>query len=267
VEATEQQVEKIPVRVQQVSSQKIVDQLTVRGTVASLWSVDIFPDGAGKIIKKNVNVGDRVNKDQVLAQMIQDIPGMEFSPSDIEATVGGTITTSMVEIGSQVNPQRPAFTVSQLDSVIVLAQVLESDLMTVKKNSASQIAADALPDRKFTGRVRKIFPTLDARTKTATVEIVLPNNSATLKPGMTVDCAFSQGSRISLTVPLDAVSRSGVSYSLVKIINNKAKIIQVNAGSILSDAIEISGNIAKGDTIVVYGQNLLQDGSEVEIIK
>ncbi len=267
VQAPEKPAEKIPVRVQQVASQKIVDRMTVRGDVAPLWSVDIYPDGAGKIIKKNVDVGDRVSKDQILAQMIQDIPGMEFSPSDIKATVGGTITTSMVEIGSQVNPQRPVFTVSQLDSVLVRAHVLESDLMTIKKNSGCQITADALPGKRFDARVRKIIPTLDARTKTAIAEIVLANNSALLKPGMTVNCAFANGSRTSLTVPLDAISRSGVSYSIVKIVKNKAKITQLNAGTILGDALEVSGNIAEGDTIVVYGQNLLQDGSKVEIIK
>jgi multidrug efflux pump subunit AcrA (membrane-fusion protein) len=259
-------VEKIPVKVTQVTAGTATEQLSVRGEIAPLWSVDIYADGAGKIIQKNVNVGDPVKAGQVLALMKQDIPGMEFTPSPIESSVNGTLIASMAEIGAMVTPQRPVFTISELDSVLVLARVLESDLHNVSVNSACRITVDALPDKQFNGRVRKINPLLDTRSRTATVEISLANSSQQLKPGMSTTCQFFQSTRPVLTVPLDAVSRSGIAYSVVKISGNAAHITQVQAGDILQDRIEITGAIAEGDTVVVYGQNLLQDDSLVEII-
>lgn len=263
----EKPVEKIPVRVTQVAAETVAEQLTVRGDIAPLWYVDIFPDGAGKIISKNADVGDRVKANDVVAQMKQDIPGMQFSPSPIESPVSGTITVSMIEIGSMVSPQRPVFTVSQLDSVLVQAHVLESDVTKISVNSVCNITADALPGKRFSGRVRTINPLLDARTRTATVEIVLANDGGQLKPGMSVTCRFLQNNRSVLTVPLDAVNRTGIAYSVVKISGNTAVIIPVQSGEILNDRIEISGDIAVDDTVVVYGQNLLQDGSLVEIVE
>ncbi len=267
VENIEKPIEKIPVRITTVESSPIVERLSVRGEVAPLWSVDIYADGAGKIISKNADVGDRIEQNQVVAQMKQDIPGMEFSPSPIESPVNGTITVSMIEIGSMVSPQRPVYTISQLDSVLVLARVLEPDLPKISAKATCQISADAVPGKTFSGRVRQINPLIDPRSKTVTVEVALANHGALLKPGMSVTCNFAQSSRTALTLPLDAVSRSGIAYSIVKILGDRATILPVQTGTILEERIEVSGAIAEGDSVVVYGQNLLQDGSLVEIVE
>ena len=258
--------DKIPVRTAQVLVRQIDEKISVQGTAAPLWSVDIFPDGAGKIIEKYFNVGDRVNKGDILAKIIQDIPGMDFSPSNIDATVGGVVTASMVELGSAASPQRPVFTISQLDSIMIKAHVLESQFRYIKVGSACSITAEAAPSAVLHGRVAQIEPILDSRTHTAVARITLPNPGLRLLPGMSVTCKFSAERRKALMAPLDAVTRAGMQYNIVKIIDGRARIVAVQAGKIVGRDIEISGDVKAGDRIVVYGQNLLQDGSELEIV-
>ncbi len=258
---------RIPVRVALVHEKIVTDRFRVSGEIAPLWSLDVQSDAAGKIIEKRVVLGERVHKDQVLARLLQDVPGMEFGPVDIKAPANGIIMADMIEVGSRVTPQRPAFTIANLDSVLVYARLLESDWSRLRAGSRCSIRVDALPGRDFAGRVRKLPPALDARTRTAAAEIVLANGGQALRPGMSVDCEFETGSRKALMLSLDAISRAGAGYRVIKIVDGRAQFTEISAGDIIGQEMVVSGKIELGETVVVYGQNMLQEGALVVIVK
>jgi cobalt-zinc-cadmium efflux system membrane fusion protein len=76
------------------------------------------------------------------------------------------------------------FTVGELDSVWLLADVFEMDLGRVQKGAPVSIKVVAYPDRTFSGQVDYITGTLDPATRTARVRCAVPNPARELKPEM-----------------------------------------------------------------------------------
>lgn len=77
-----------------------------------------------------------------------------------------------------------AFTVANLDSVWVMANVFESDLGRVHKGQALGISTLSYPNQPLRGRIDKIFHVLDHDSKVMKVRCTLPNPGHLLKPGM-----------------------------------------------------------------------------------
>jgi len=257
--------QRIPVKAAYVVKKTIFEKLNLTGEIAPLRQIRIFPTAAGKIIDEKVTLGQRIKKGQALAHLIQDIPGMEFSPVAIEATLSGHITQDVVEVGAKVSPQRAVYTISQIDSVFMLARVMESDLAKVKLNVPVQVKVDAYPGKIFKGRVSQISPLLDTRSRTATAKIVLANPNLQLKPGMFAGCSIETGTRSSLVIPLDAVIHSGTLQYIYKIEGDSVNRMAIQTGAIIDSLVEVRGKLAAGNKVVVYGQNLLRDGSLVSI--
>ena len=256
----------VPVKATRVAEKEITDRLTVNGVIEPLWSIDVFADAAGKIIEKHVERGQRVTRGQVLARLLQDVPGMEFAPIDITAPVSGVLMTEALERGARVSPNRACAVIANTDTMSASIRLIESDYHLIRVGAACGITAAALPGQSFSGRVRRLDPQLDSRTRTAGAEIQMVNASHLLRPGMSVTCEFESARRRVLTLPLDAVVRVGAGYRIVKVVNGSARFTDVSAGAILNGEIEITGPVALNDLVVVYGQNLLQDGLPVEIV-
>jgi cobalt-zinc-cadmium efflux system membrane fusion protein len=77
-----------------------------------------------------------------------------------------------------------AFTVANLDSVWVMANVFEADLDRVHKGQALEITTLSYPDKPLRGRIDKVFHVLDHDSKVMKVRCTLPNPGHQLKPGM-----------------------------------------------------------------------------------
>lgn len=266
--AAEEQTEvRIPVRIARVEERRITGTLRLNGEVAPLWQLDVYSDAAGRIIEKRAQLGERVARGQLLARLRQEIPGMEYSPVAIEAPVAGLLLGDMVELGAMVTPQRPVYTLAGVESVLVQVRVLESDWNKLRLGAACTLTAAAVPSRRFQGRVRRFWPQVDARSRTAGAEIVVANAGQLLRPGMSAECEFATGSRLALLAPLDALIRNGAGYRVARISRGRARFTTLTAGEIIAGEIVVSGDIAARDTVVVYGQNLLQDGAAVAIVE
>lgn len=259
--------EPIPVRVTSPTVREIAELLVLNGTAESLRSVEVFADVAGKVIEKPAQLGKRVQKGETLARLVQDVPGMVFSPVSVEAPISGVVLGDFAEVGSRLTPQRACFSIGVIDTILIKARLLESDFSRVKIGAFCKVTADALPDATFNGRLRKIAPIIDSRSRTAVAEIILPNSGGRVLPGMAVKCEFAVGSRSALTVPLDAVTRLDADYRLVKVVDGRAQFATVTGGAILDGEMEVMGDLSAKDLVVVYGQNLLQDGSPVKIVE
>ncbi|MDZ7377348.1 MAG: efflux transporter periplasmic adaptor subunit, partial [candidate division KSB1 bacterium] len=98
-----------------------------------------------------------------------------------------------------------------------------------------------------------------------TVKISIDNPNLKLKPGMFARCYVKLGDHTGLVVPLDAIVRTGANRYVFRIDDGKAKQVRVQTGAMVNDLIEVQGDLKAGDQVVVLGQNLLEDGTEVRI--
>lgn len=257
----------IAVKAEPIAEMQIAETLRFTGEVNAFSEVQIFPRVNGIIIQEYVSPGQAVKKGQVLAEMVQDIPGMEYSSVKIEATIDGNITMDMVEIGSRIGLQQPAYQISQLTRVNVKAKISESVLGRIKTGDPVVVTVDAYPGETFNGKISDLSPLLDRVSRTAEAKITLANPQLRLKPGMFARISIAIGRQNSLAVPLDAVVFSGMNSYVFTIKNNIANQVSVQTGTIVDQKIVIVGSIQAGDSVVVFGQNLLEDGASVRIVE
>lgn len=261
----EQSKNVVTVKVTLAELKQVTQSIKVTGDIAALYSVHIYPKVPGIVISEKVELGSTVRKNQTLAQMEQDIPGMEFSTINIEATTSGAITVDNVEIGEKVNVQQPVYTISGLERVYMVARLNESDLGKISTGQQTSVKVDAYPEKEFFGKITEIYPVVDRMSRTGTVKITLNNDPRLLKPGMFATGQIYIGTHNAMMIPWDAIVRVGANTYIYVIRNNKADQINIKTGVVEKDMVEVIGNVSAGDSVVALGQNLLEDDMPVRI--
>ena len=102
----------------------------------------------------------------------------------ISSPVDGFIGKRYLDPGAAVSPNAPVASVVDIRTVRMVANVVEKDVKRLNVGMPAQVEVDAFPGEKFVGRVSRIAPVFDPQTRTAEMEIEVPNQSYRLKPGM-----------------------------------------------------------------------------------
>ena len=90
--------------------------------------------------------------------------------------------------------------------VRLVANVVEKDLRRVAQGTPARCQVDAYPGETFAGRVARVAPVLDPATRTAQIEVEVPNRDFRLKPGMYARVQFTVERRPNaLVVPTNAL--------------------------------------------------------------
>jgi cobalt-zinc-cadmium efflux system membrane fusion protein len=116
------------------------------------------------------------------------------------------VTERKVNVGETVSPEKPLFTVLNLNTVWVQLSVYPRDLSRLQVGLPVTITTDAVPGRRFPGAVASIGDGLDETTRTVRVRCVVPNPAGLLKPDMFVQGRIATSTRApGIAVPRDAV--------------------------------------------------------------
>ena len=187
----------------------------------------------------------------------------------LRSPVSGVITARNYDQGDMYGGS-PIYVVEQITPVKLYVGISEMDYTRVKKNDTVTLTADALPGKTFTGRIARIYPTIDAATHTFTAEVNVANSDRLLRPGMYARVTVNFGSNHSIVVPDDCVVKqqgSGVRSVFVLQADNTVKEIVVTLGRHFGTEYEILSGISEGDNVVVKGQASLKNGSKVNVQK
>ena len=187
----------------------------------------------------------------------------------LRSPVSGVITARNYDQGDMYAGS-PIYVVEQITPVKLYVGISEMDYTKVKKNDAVTLTADALPGKTFTGRIARIYPTIDAATHTFTAEVNVANSDRLLRPGMYARVTVNFGSNHSIVVPDDCVVKqqgSGVRSVFVLQADNTVKEAVVTLGRHFGTEYEILSGISEGDNVVVKGQASLKNGSKVNVQK
>lgn len=185
----------------------------------------------------------------------------------LRSPVSGVITARNYDQGDMYGGS-PIYVVEQITPVKLYVGISEMDYTRVKKNDTVTLTADALPGKTFTGRIARIYPTIDAATHTFTAEVNVANSDRLLRPGMYARVTVNFGSNHSIVVPDDCVVKqqgSGVRSVFVLQADNTVKEVVVTLGRHFGTEYEILSGVAEGDKVVVKGQASLKNGSKVNV--
>ena len=129
-----------------------------------------------------------------------------------------------------------------------------------------EITADALPGNTFTGKINKIYPTVDPATRTFTVEVVINNNNNALRPGMFARATVNFGVNNNVVIPdVAVVKQQGSGERFVYVLNADGTVTyqKVVLGRRMGAEYEVLEGIADGARIVTGGMIRLKDGIKV----
>jgi RND family efflux transporter MFP subunit len=169
---------------------------------------------------------------------------------EIHSPVSGYITERNALPNLMVQPDTRLYTVADLSTVWVLAQVFQNDLGRIKVGSSASLTVDSYPGRAFRGRVDFIYPDVDMTTRTARARLVFSNSQLTLSPGMFVNVSVDVNLGKQLAIPVSGVLQSGT-----------RQIVFVDRGSGYLEPREVQlGPQANDEYIVLKG---LQAGERI----
>jgi Cu(I)/Ag(I) efflux system membrane fusion protein len=162
--------------------------------------------------------------------------------------------------GMRFMPGEALYQIADLSSVWVVADVFEQDIGLVKLGSKASVQINAYPDKKFTGTITYVYPTLKAETRTVPVRIELANPGLLLKPSMFAQVEVSVATKDkAVTIPLSAVIDSGTrQLALVSLADGRFEPRDVKLGARSSTYVEVLDGI-KADESVVVSANFLID--------
>lgn len=125
----------------------------------------------------------------------------------VAAPISGTITDKHAVLGELAKPDESLYTVADLSTLWIEANVAEKDLSAVKPGAAAKVSVAAWPGEAFNGRVGYVGATLDKETRTVLARIEVANRDGRLKPEMFATVVLPKGSaKKSLAVPESAVT-------------------------------------------------------------
>ena len=188
----------------------------------------------------------------------------------LRSPITGYVTARNFDKGDMFSMSAPLFTVQQVIPVKLLVGISENEYTKVKKGDTVSLTVDALPDRTFTGKVNRLYPTINAATHTFNAEVLVQNSDRALRPGMFARVKVVFGTNHRVVLPDQCiVKQEGTGQKFVYVLNNDETVsyVPVTLGRHMGTEYEVIDGVLEGDTVVLKGQATLKDGVKVIVLE
>jgi multidrug efflux system membrane fusion protein len=186
-----------------------------------------------------------------------------------------TVSRKFIEVNQRVPAGQPVFELMDLSQVRVAFGVPDTMLGQFQIGQTVALTADSFQGQRFQGRVTKILPAADLKTRTFEVEVTIDAPQG-LRPGMVVTIIVGRQSSAVL-IPMTAVLRAGGEgqYAVFTVVADHGRQIarrrQVRLDGVDDNRIRlvegVGSEVRAGDAIVVTGAFRLTDGQEVRVLE
>lgn len=266
-------------QVKQAEASYAVAQATIRQREADLKFADINLERSKNLFQRQLlprQSLDDAEARQSASTAQLDLSRAQFSQAEarleelriakgntnIVSPVNGFVGKRSADPGAWASSQTPVVSVVDISSVRLVANVVERDLRLVNAGDPALVEVDAFPGESFKGRIARVAPVLDPATRTAEIEIEVPNAGFRLKPGMYARMSVTIESRTGATlVPKAAiVDYDGKRGVFTMTSDNKAQFVPIEIGIEDENRVEARSGVAASDTFVTGGASSLRNG-------
>ena len=195
----------------------------------------------------------------------------------VRAPFAGTVISKDAELGESIMPggmgeasgRGSVVTIADLDRLEVECDVKEDFISRVTAGQQSEVAVDAVPDRRYQGKVRKIIPMGDRARATVKVLVEILDADGRLFPDMSSTVYFlssgieeqSQNEKPRIFCPNDALQTEGAErFVWIVTSDDRLKKLIVEVGEEKEDRSEILSGLSGGEKVVVSLPQEFKDG-------
>jgi len=200
----------------------------------------------------------------------------------IRAPFDGTVLTKNAEVGEIVAPfggsttsKTAVVTIADMKSLLVEADVSESNIERIKADLDCEIVLDAYPEKSYPGYVFKIVPTADRSKATVMVKVGFKNYDERVLPEMSAKVSFLSepldtaklNDEKALVIPESAIQNLDDSFVVYKIQNDEAVSVTIKTGRKFGSYIEVISGLENGDNVIDNVDEKISAGTKVKIAK
>jgi cobalt-zinc-cadmium efflux system membrane fusion protein len=183
------------------------------------------------------------------------------------APISGEVVERLVSPGQVLQAgQTQAFTITDLSTVWVLANVYQADLASIRSGDAVTVQTDAYPG-SFHGTISYVSPALDPNTRTLQARIVVDNPGEKLKRDMycTVDVTAGKVAN-AIVLPDSSILRDDNNQPFVYVATNADQFGRrdVEIGQSENGKTQILKGISGGERVVGDGSLFLQFANSLQ---
>ncbi len=192
------------------------------------------------------------------------VPSARFS---LVSPANGVVAELGVREGMAVSPGMTLFRIAGLEKVWAVAEVPEAQAMHLTHGQKVTAALQADPGQSFAGTMQEILPQVNPTTRTLQARFEVDNRGGKLIPGMLLRLQVAGPTTSRLTVPSEAVIRTGTrAVAIVRKDNGNFEPRELKLGADLGDTLEVVAGLAEGDQVVVSGQFMVDSEARLRSV-
>ena len=181
------------------------------------------------------------------------------------SSVDGYVTEKNILEGSKAEAGTDLYTIADLETVWVYADIYEFELPLVRDEQKALITLSYDPGAMYVGKVDYIYPTLDKKARTAKIRVVVPNPDMKLLPNMYANVEIKIDMGIQLTVAETSVLDTGVRQLVfVDRGNGRFEPREVKVGSKVGRRYTVLHGLQPGEVVVKSGNFLIDAEAHVQ---
>ena len=186
-------------------------------------------------------------------------------------TKNADVCDIVAPLGAAATARAAVVTIADMDSLLVEADVSESNLQKVKTGQPCDIQLDSLPENRFRGMVHMIVPTADRSKASVMVKVKFLDKDDRILPEMSAKVAFLERSvTLEEQKPKTALNSNAIMMNnntrFVFLINeNRVYKTPLTTGSRIGDMTEVLDGVKSGDKVVVNPPKNLKHGTRIKM--
>jgi len=191
----------------------------------------------------------------------------QLDDAHVRAPFAGVVSIRSVSEGDVVQPGTALFSIVDPASMRFEASVPAAQLSQVKAGAPVTFTVSGYPDKRFSGKVARISPTVDPGTGQVRIVVAVPNASNNLVAGLFADGRIATERRTGLTTPYSAVDLRGLKPTVLRIKGGVAERVEVALGvrDEEQERYEILSGVAAGDTLLIGAAQGITPGTPVRV--
>lgn len=200
-----------------------------------------------------------------VAKAEQKILEIRLGYALIQAPFSGVISQRLVEPGDVV--PRHTHLLSLIDPKSLITEIHISDLLLSQINLGDPVKMriDGLGKQTYSGKILRIHPALDPKTRMGVVEMILDPVPERARPGQFCRVTLNTAASQRIMIPFRALQRDNQGEYVYRLDqDNKVNRAEVESGIRVADRVEIIQGIKPAEQIVVKGFLGLREGNQVE---
>jgi multidrug efflux pump subunit AcrA (membrane-fusion protein) len=265
------------VRTADAEIRSLQSYIEINGNIVSAQQVAVMPEAAGKLVTMKTELGARVTKGALVAEIDPSRPGSVYSLSPVYAPVSGMVVTNPAAEGSTVSTAATLFTIAVGEDIEIEAMIPEREVGQLRTGLRAEVRLEAFPGEVFTAELTRLSPVVDPASRTKKVTLRFVTDDQRINPGMFARVKLN--TRIYpnvVSIPQQAVVENR-GQTAVYVLDAEAAgetaqvaarvmLREVVAGVTIDGETEIKTGLSAGEAVVFQGQQFLTDGAQVRVI-